>query len=55
MKKIGIDDLIYKAENRDTDVKGKHIDTKREGKEWGEFGDCDWHIYSIEPMYEIDN
>ena len=35
MKKIGIDDLIYKAENRDTDVKGKHIDTKREGKEWG--------------------
>ena len=40
-EKIGIDDLIYKAENRDTDVKSKHIDTKGEGKEWDELGDCD--------------
>ena len=38
---IGIDDLIYKAENTGTDVKRKHIDTKGEGKEWDELGDCE--------------
>ena len=52
---IGIDDLIYKAENTSTDVKSKHIDTKGEGKEWDELGNCDWHIYAIDPMYKIDN
>ena len=54
-EKIGIDDLIYKAENRDTDVKSKHIDTKGEGKEWDELGDCDWHTYTIESLHKIDS
>ena len=41
-EKIGIDNLIYKAE----------IGTKWGG---GELGDCDWHIYTIDTMYKIDN
>ena len=54
-EKIGIDNLIYKAE----------IETQREqtyryrGKrgvldELGDW-DCDWHIYTTETMYKIDN
>ena len=46
-EKIGIDDLTCKAE-RDTGYQG--------GKRgWDELGDWDWHIYTIDTMYKIDN
>ena len=51
-EKIGIDDLIYKADT-ETHVENKRTDTKGE---WGdELGDSDWHIYTIDTMYKIDN
>ena len=39
--KIGIDNLIYKAEIRDTDVENKRMDTKGEKGVWDELGDWD--------------
>ena len=53
-EKNGTDDLIYKAEI-DTDVENKHMDTKGGGGGWDELGDWDWHIYTIDTMYKIDN
>ena len=48
-EKIGTDDLIYKAE----------IETQYgyqgEGGWWDELGDWDWHIYTIDTMYKVDN
>jgi len=41
-KKIGIDNLIYKAEI-ETDLESKHMDIKGEGG-WDELGDWAWHI-----------
>ena len=38
--------------NRDTDVENKCMDTKWG---WEELEDWDWHIYSIDTMYKIDN
>ena len=46
-EKIGIDDLIYKAE----------IETQIPGGKgwWDELGDWDWRIYTTDTMYKIDN
>ena len=44
------------SRNRDTDVENKCIDTKGErGGGWEELGDWDWHIYTTDTMYKIDN
>ena len=43
------------SRNRDTDVEKKYMDTKGEGEWWEELGDWDWHIYTIDTMYKIDN
>ena len=44
------------SRNRDTDVENKCMDTKEErGGQWEEFGDWNWHIYTIVTMYKIDN
>ena len=43
------------SRNRDTDAEIKHMDTKGA---WGvrdELGDWDWHIYTIDTTYKIDN
>ena len=41
----------------DTDVENKRMDTKGEVGLgwWDELGDWDWHIYTIDTMYKIDN
>ena len=54
LKKLDIDDLIYKTEI-DTDVENKHMDTKRARRGWDELGDWDRHIYTIDTMYKTDN
>ena len=45
------------SRNRDTAIENKCMDKKGEG--WGqgggELGDWDWHIYTIDTMYKIDN
>ena len=41
--------------NRDTDVENKHIDGCKGEEGWDELGDQDWHIYTIDTMYKIDN
>ena len=42
--------------NRDTEVENKHVDTKGDkGGAWDELGDWDWHIYTTDTMYKIDN
>ena len=47
--------MVYlQNRNRDTDVENKRMDTKGVGG-WDELGDCDWHIYTIDTMYKIDN
>ena len=51
-EKIDINDLIYKAENRDS-VKNKCIDTKGEGQI--ELGDWDCRIYTTDTMYKVDD
>ena len=43
------------SRNRDTDVEIKHMDAKGQGGAWDELGDWDWHIYTIDTMYKIDN
>ena len=44
------------SRNRDTDVENKHTDTVVEGKgEWDVLGDWDWHIYTIDTIYKIDD
>ena len=43
------------SRNRDTDGKNKHMDTKGERGQWDELGDWDWHIYTIDTMYKINN
>ena len=48
-EKIGIDDLIYKSTNRDTDLENKNGHQERErggGMDW------DWHVYT---MYKTGN
>ena len=40
------------SRNRDTDVENKH---GYQGGWWDELGDWDWHIYTIDTMYKIDN
>ena len=40
--------------NGDMDIQKKHIDTEG-GKGGDELGDWDWHIYTIDNMYKIDN
>ena len=51
-EKIGIDNLIYKAEI-ETQM-NKCMDIKGEGG-WDELGDWVLHIYTIDTMYKIDN
>ena len=49
LKKIGLDDLAYKAEMKDTEKKGTDINGKRGGM--NELGDQDWtYIYTIATM-----
>ena len=43
------------SRNRDTDVENKCMDTKGEREGWDELGDLDWHIYTIDSIYKIDN
>ena len=43
------------SRNRDTDRENKYMDTKGERGEWDELGHWDWHIYTIDTMYKIDN
>ena len=42
------------SRNRDTDVENKRMVTKGEGG-MGWLGDWNWHIYTIDTMYKIDN
>ena len=38
------------------DIENKRMDTKGErGVGWDELGDWDWHIYTTDTMYKIDN
>ena len=48
--KNGIDDLIW-----NTEIENKCMATKGERGVWEELGDWDWHIYTIDTMYKIDN
>ena len=41
------------SRNRDTDIENKH--GYQGGRGWKEKGDWDWHIYTIDTMYKIDN
>ena len=41
------------SRNRDTDIENKRMGTKVGG--WDELGDWDWHVYTIDTMYKIDN
>ena len=41
--------------NENTDIENKHTNTKMKGQAWYELGDQDWHIYTIDTMYIIDN
>ena len=43
--------FIYKAET-ETDIENKCVDAKGE---WEELGEWDWHIYSTDIIYNIDN
>ena len=43
------------SRNRNTEVENKCTDTKGERGGWEELGDWDWHIYTIDAMYKIDN
>ena len=43
------------SRNRDTDIENKWMDTKGEREGWEELGAWDWHIYTIDTMYKIDN
>ena len=43
------------SRNRDTDIENKCMDIKGEREEWEELGDWDWHIYTTDTMYKIDN
>ena len=43
------------SKNRDTDVENKRIDTKGEREMRDELGDWDWHIFTIDTMYKLDN
>ena len=44
----------WQSRNRDTDVENKRMDTKGEKGGWDELGDWDWHVYTIDTMYKID-
>ena len=49
--------FYLQSRNRDTDIENKQnkcMDTKGKGG-WDELGDWDWHIYTIDTMYKIDN
>ena len=46
--------IVHIAE-ADTDVESKHMDLKEAEKGWDELGDWDWHVYTIDTMYSIDN
>ena len=37
------------------DVESKRMDTEEAEKGWDELGDWDWHIYTIDTAYKIDN
>ena len=41
--------------NKDTDIENKRMDTKGGVGGWDELGDWNWHIYTIDSMYKIDN
>ena len=38
-----------------TDIENKRMDTKGERGGRDELGDWDWHIYTIDTTYKIDN
>ena len=54
IQKNGIDDLICKAE-RDTERENKLMGTQGERVEWNELGDWNWHTYTTDTMYKIDD
>ena len=43
------------AKQKYTGVKNKHMYTKGEKGVWGELGDGDWHIDTIDTVYKIDS
>ena len=44
------------SRNKDTDVENEHMDTNGVWQwGWNELEDSDWHIYTIDSMYKIDN
>ena len=43
------------AKQRDTDVENKFMDPRWGRGEWDELGDWDWHIYTTDTTYKIDN
>ena len=54
-EKIGIDDLIYKTEIETQTYRTNVWIPRGKGEGWDELGDWDWHIYTIDTMYKIDN
>ena len=43
------------SRNRDIAVENKYTDTNGEGGGWDELEHWDWHIYTIDTVYKIDN
>ena len=41
--------------NRDTDIENKYIGNKEGKVGWEKLGDWDWHIYTLDIIYKIDN
>ena len=40
--------------NRGTGVEDRCMDTKGEGR-WDKMGNWDWHIYTTDNMFKVDN
>ena len=41
--------------NRDTDIENKYIGNKEGKVGWEKLWDWDWHIYTFDIVYKIDN
>ena len=46
---------IYLLWLRNGYIGSKHMDTNVEKGDWDELRDWDWHIYTIDAGYKIDN
>ena len=55
LKKIGTDDLIYKAEIETQTYRKKLMDTKGGRGEVGWVGRLRLHLYTVDTMYKIGN